>query len=1085
MKRLVLLIILLTSAVPLFSQDNKPTIDGKLKVGEQLDGEFSPGGFVFAISYVWRTATDPGGTLNLTEVGDKKNYRLTTADAGKYIRFEVTVSSFWGQRDTYLSDWHGPVRNERPMILGTVTVSGIVQAGNTVSANFVYDPNNAPESGSAYSWYQAESSTGTNSSLISSAGASLTLTESNIGKYIRIEIIPRDNEGATGDRYTSSWIGPVERNAPANLPPIAMNVRVRGNPVLCGVLTGVYDYIDTENDPQGSSTFRWLRASSTGETPTPIPNATSISYTISADDQNKYIYFEVTPVASSGSTNGTPVLSTPSSLIQSTLPTVTFTGGATICEGVQTNITLTFTGAPPFNLEYTNGSGNFSLATSNTTYQLTVSKGGTYKGIKLTDNLNCPATNLPSSVTIVSKPKPELAFSVENTCYTGDSTFFSNTSPSKASVKTWAWTLGDNASGTKNVSSLEAPKHKYPSAGTYSVQLIAESTDGCKDTLVKSIQLGEKPRADISWDRECLATDKITTFKSISQSKDKISKYAWSLKDATKVLKESGETTLGYTIPALGDYDVKLKITTELACVDSTSRKISVKPVVKITDSAYFDALEKSSSWNIGSATNNNWIWGDPEGTTINAPYSPAHSYYTSFKSPRQTQQLIVSSPCFDFTNVQKPLVELWINYATQPSKEGAVLQYILDGEAAWKNVGDLNSGTNWFNSNAITAKPGDQQTGWTGTSNGWIQARQSIDFLGNKTNVRFRMVYASAADATASDGFAFDDVFIGQRGKKVLLEHFTNLSDEVSNRSNLSVDSIMNSTGGNTVGIQYHTSFPGVDSLNDHNKAHPGARVLYYGVGKVPMTYLDGGPQQNLIYDFTTRRLSLSDVNNRSLEETEFNVKVEYGIAGNTIAGNAKVTASKNIAASQNTLYIAIVEDINVQGEGKVVTLQNVLKYMYPSSSGTVLQSVWTAGQTVEIPFSWTLSNVFNQTKLKVVAFVQNDNTKEVYQVDVANSSTITGNDDAEVVKEKITLYPNPAHRSVTLSLGKELTEEHILQIINPNGKIILQQVVSKGVSLIELSVADFPNGMYYVKLNNKKGQGNTVKLMVNRSFF
>ncbi|NJK98902.1 MAG: hypothetical protein HC905_31885, partial [Bacteroidales bacterium] len=159
-----------------------------------------------------------------------------------------------------------------------------------------------------------------------------------------------------GNKYTSPWLGPVEKPAPpVNQPPVAGKVLIRGNPVVCQEITGVYAYSDAEQDAESGSTFRWLRADNTEEFPEFIPGATSLSYTVTAADQNKYLYFEVTPKASSGNTAGTPVLSEPSILIQNVLPTVTFSGDVSVCPGVPVDISLTFTGTPPFKLEYTNG----------------------------------------------------------------------------------------------------------------------------------------------------------------------------------------------------------------------------------------------------------------------------------------------------------------------------------------------------------------------------------------------------------------------------------------------------------------------------------------------------------------------------------------------------------------------------------------------------------------------------------------------------------------------------------------------------------------------------------------------------------
>ena len=96
-------------------------------------------------------------------------------------------------------------------------------------------------------------------------------------------------------------MGPVA--PPINLPPTASRVLISGTPQVGQVLTGSFIYADAENDPQGASTFRWLRGT------TPIDGATASTYTLVAADQEATVSFEVTPVAQTGTSPGLAVTS--------------------------------------------------------------------------------------------------------------------------------------------------------------------------------------------------------------------------------------------------------------------------------------------------------------------------------------------------------------------------------------------------------------------------------------------------------------------------------------------------------------------------------------------------------------------------------------------------------------------------------------------------------------------------------------------------------------------------------------------------------------------------------------------------------
>lgn len=1081
MRIFFLQILLISIWLPLAAQKNKAEITGTLNTGETLTAEYPKDVFVYSIVYDWFTSSDATGETDRKKVGSDKTYVLTDNDAGRFIYVEVKVSKFFGSTTTYMSDWYGPIKNSVPVINGVVAISGVVKSGNTVTANYVYSVNNYPESGTTFRWFLADNATGANSTQIGNS-SSLNLTETMVDKYIRVEVVPRDNRGVSGKSYTSSWAGPVEKPAPPpNQPPVATMVKINGNPVVCKVITGQYTYSDSEQDVESGTTFRWLRAVGENDSPLAIAGANAQTYTITADDQGKYLYFEVTPGAASGITKGSPVMSNPTSLIQNLLPTVNFQGGANICEGTTTNLSLTFSGTPPFNLEYTNGSSNFNLNTSSNSYQLKVTSGGTYKGTKLTDNLNCPVTNLPSSSVVSIKPKPNLNFAVGNSCYTGDSTRFVNSSVTKTSI-TWNWSFGDNAaSADKNKSSLEVPSHLYPASGSYRVTLIGANADGCRDTVIKNVKLGTRPQTAFTWDRECLNADHATRFQDVSVSSDKISQYKWTLRGGNSLISESSASSFTYKVPNTGTYEVKLKIGTELGCKDSLTRNMVVKPIFHLKDSFYYESFDlNNTTWNTSQGSENKWALGIPAGSVIKQAHSAPDAYYTNFTVQRSNQQMELSSSCFDFTEIVKPVIEMWINYNNQETKEGAVLQYVTDGETSWKNVGDLNSGTKWYNSNAIESKPGGQSNGWTGSSGGWVQARQSLIGLANQANVRFRMVYGSMAGA-AGDGFAFDDVFIGQRDKKVLLEYFTNQSDAFSNQTNDVVDKLLNSAGSGVVGIQYHTSFPGQDSLNERNTANPAARVLYYGIGKVPSAVLDGCPDQQYAYDFTLNSPTVNDITKRSLEDPMFSLNIAANNIGGIITGAVKITALKQILNIPVTLNIAFVEDIGIQEGTSPRILRNVLRSLYPSSGGTVLASSWSKDQQRDVSFSWPVKNVTDVKNLKIVAFIQDNISREVYQVETGLANTITSDGpDLEKDSLKVTIYPNPAAGFAYLAFGRELHAQLNLKLFNTQGKICKEALILRNVSVFNLNLEGLIPGVYFMKLTDNKSDTKILKLVI-----
>lgn len=87
-----------------------------------------------------------------------------------------------------------------------------------------------------------------------------------------------------------------------------VEVNIEGVPEAGKTLTGSFVYHDAEGDSLASVSYEWYR----GESPYDfkhgelIPNATSNTYTLTAEDQGGYIFFVVYPTASSGSKKGEP-----------------------------------------------------------------------------------------------------------------------------------------------------------------------------------------------------------------------------------------------------------------------------------------------------------------------------------------------------------------------------------------------------------------------------------------------------------------------------------------------------------------------------------------------------------------------------------------------------------------------------------------------------------------------------------------------------------------------------------------------------------------------------------------------------------
>ena len=190
---------------------------------------------------------------------------------------------------------------------------------------------------------------------------------------------------------------------------------------------------------------------------------------------------------------------------------------------------------------------------------------------------------------------------------------------------------------------------------------------------------------------------------------------------------------------------------------------------VLVSNFPYNEPFERSKGgWKTGG-TNSSWEYGAPSGTTINVAAAGSKVWVTNLQGNHNVNEFsFVYSPTFDFTNLYDPVIELMVLWDSEGNQDGACLQYSDDSGIAWHSIGVTDDLEYWYNDsliNSLNQKLGSGH-GWSGNdtdgtgSNNWIKARHELFELEGKSNIRFRVVFASNY-SNENDGFAFDEVKI------------------------------------------------------------------------------------------------------------------------------------------------------------------------------------------------------------------------------------------------------------------------------------------------------------------------------------
>lgn len=200
----------------------------------------------------------------------------------------------------------------------------------------------------------------------------------------------------------------------------------------------------------------------------------------------------------------------------------------------------------------------------------------------------------------------------------------------------------------------------------------------------------------------------------------------------------------------------------------------------------YEEDFETSDGGWAAGGSGNDWAWGSPVKTVITGAGSGTRCWITGgLTSGAYTngEASWIQSPCFDFSNIQYPFISFRVNWDTEQQFDGANLQFSLDNGASWETVGIINDpvhclNENWYNTTAVTylSPLTSSRQGWSGNnrsvggscrggggSNGWQLAKHTMPYLGGRPAVLFRFTFGAGTICNNYDGFAVDDIRIGE----------------------------------------------------------------------------------------------------------------------------------------------------------------------------------------------------------------------------------------------------------------------------------------------------------------------------------
>jgi hypothetical protein len=242
--------------------------------------------------------------------------------------------------------------------------------------------------------------------------------------------------------------------------------------------------------------------------------------------------------------------------------------------------------------------------------------------------------------------------------------------------------------------------------------------------------------------------------------------------------------------------------------------------------------------------------------------------------------------------------------------------------------------------------------------------------------------VFLSSVDTLQNnDTLKQTSVFLLGAYRNILVEEFTSTTSPSSAGNNPYLDAYLNANFQYVCPVKYHLGIPAPaqDSMYFADSIQQIQRANYYYVYSVPNTFLDGKTRLPLPYSYDTNLII--PFYDRFLVGSPLSVDVtDIRLPGDTIQATINVNLLHTLASDNLRLRIYAIERYKnyatAPGPNGEKDFYDIFRRMYPDSAGILIGN--TAG-TYQFIYKYHRDSTWADTSVYTLAFVQDDNTKEV----------------------------------------------------------------------------------------------------------
>ena len=323
---------------------------------------------------------------------------------------------------------------------------------------------------------------------------------------------------------------------------------------------------------------------------------------------------------------------------------------------------------------------------------------------------------------------------------------------------------------------------------------------------------------------------------------------------------------------------------------------------------------------------------------------------------------------------------------------------------------------------------------------------------------------------------------------KRVLVEIFTNSHCPLCPSAHSTMDSYLQSPNGDKIEyIYYHMSFPySDDQLYQHNPEDSQSKNSFYGPhSSTPKAYFDG----TLVSNSYSNWAGSLDI--LVTEESIFDLILSGNFDDNSFTVNAEITRIGSSDGSEFTINYVVVEDVIYDGRNGISSHKNIMRKIV-NPEGEIFSinqdETKTLSATIDFNEEW------NSENLSIVVFIQNKDTKEIYQSGSIDYSSlvVTSVEELSLVENKFSLlqnYPNPFNPTTVIQYNiPRIVEDNRSSVQNVELKIydilgkevvtLVNEDQNPGKYSVVFNANNLSAGFYYYQL--KAGNFTQTRKMI-----